>query len=37
MVFEVLFTLEKLAALIGLTKGYLSKVERSEKAPPTPH
>lgn len=28
------FTLEKLAALTGLTKGYLSKVERSEKAPP---
>ena len=28
------FTLEKLAILTGLTKGYLSKVERSEKAPP---
>ncbi len=28
------FTLEKLATLTGLTKGYLSKVERSEKAPP---
>lgn len=28
------FTLEKLANLTGLTKGYLSKVERSEKAPP---
>ncbi len=28
------FTLEKLAGLTGLTKGYLSKVERSEKAPP---
>ncbi|MDA3789468.1 MAG: helix-turn-helix transcriptional regulator, partial [Desulfobacula sp.] len=28
------FTLEKLADLTGLTKGYLSKVERSEKAPP---
>jgi transcriptional regulator with XRE-family HTH domain len=28
------FTLEKLAKLTGLTKGYLSKVERSEKAPP---
>jgi transcriptional regulator with XRE-family HTH domain len=27
-------TLEKLADLTGLTKGYLSKVERSEKAPP---
>ena len=27
-------TLEKLAKLTGLTKGYLSKVERSEKAPP---
>jgi len=27
-------TLEKLATLTGLTKGYLSKVERSEKAPP---
>lgn len=27
-------TLEKLAALTGLTKGYLSKVERSMKAPP---
>lgn len=27
-------TLEKLAILTGLTKGYLSKVERSEKAPP---
>jgi len=27
-------TLEKLAGLTGLTKGYLSKVERSEKAPP---
>jgi transcriptional regulator with XRE-family HTH domain len=27
-------TLEKLANLTGLTKGYLSKVERSEKAPP---
>lgn len=27
-------TLEKLAHLTGLTKGYLSKVERSEKAPP---
>ena len=27
-------TLEKLAALTGLTKGYLSKVERSQKAPP---
>ena len=28
------FTLEKLAKLTGLTKGYLSKIERSEKAPP---
>lgn len=28
------FTLETLAGLTGLTKGYLSKVERSEKAPP---
>lgn len=27
-------TLEKLGELTGLTKGYLSKVERSEKAPP---
>ena len=27
-------TLEKLAELTGLTKGYLSKVERSKKAPP---
>lgn len=27
-------TLEKLASLTGLTKGYLSKVERSQKAPP---
>jgi transcriptional regulator with XRE-family HTH domain len=27
-------TLEKLAELTGLTKGYLSKVERSETAPP---
>lgn len=27
-------TLEKLAARTGLTKGYLSKVERSQKAPP---
>jgi transcriptional regulator with XRE-family HTH domain len=27
-------TLEKLAELTGLTKGYLSKIERSEKAPP---
>ncbi len=27
-------TLEKLAELTDLTKGYLSKVERSEKAPP---
>ncbi|NOX34707.1 MAG: helix-turn-helix domain-containing protein [Deltaproteobacteria bacterium] len=27
-------TLEKLANLTGLTKGYLSKVERSKKAPP---
>ncbi|WP_457554049.1 helix-turn-helix domain-containing protein, partial [Desulfobacula sp.] len=27
-------TLEKLALLTGLTKGYLSKVERSQKAPP---
>lgn len=27
-------TLEKLADQTGLTKGYLSKVERSEKAPP---
>lgn len=27
-------TLEKLASLTGLTKGYLSKIERSEKAPP---
>ncbi|THB72434.1 MAG: XRE family transcriptional regulator [Desulfobacteraceae bacterium] len=27
-------TLEKLAELTGLTKGYLSRVERSEKAPP---
>lgn len=27
-------TLEQLAALTGLTKGYLSKVERSDKAPP---
>jgi len=25
------FTLEKLAGLTGLTKGYLSKVERSKK------
>ncbi len=28
------YTLEKLALLTGLTKGYLSKVERSDKAPP---
>jgi len=28
------YTLEKLAKLTGLTKGYLSKIERSEKAPP---
>ncbi len=28
------FTLEKLAELTGLTKGYLSKIERSKKAPP---
>lgn len=27
-------TLEKLAALTGMTKGYLSKIERSKKAPP---
>ena len=27
-------TLENLASLTGLTKGYLSKVERSQKAPP---
>ena len=27
-------TLEKLSALTGLTKGYLSKIERSRKAPP---
>jgi transcriptional regulator with XRE-family HTH domain len=27
-------TLEKLADLTGLTKGYLSKIERSKKAPP---
>ncbi len=27
-------TLEELARLTGLTKGYLSKVERSDKAPP---
>lgn len=27
-------TLEKLASMTGLTKGYLSKVERSQKAPP---
>ena len=27
-------TLEKLALLTGFTKGYLSKVEKSEKAPP---
>ncbi|MEW6664057.1 MAG: XRE family transcriptional regulator [Thermodesulfobacteriota bacterium] len=27
-------TLEKLAELTGLTKGYLSKIERSNKAPP---
>jgi transcriptional regulator with XRE-family HTH domain len=27
-------TLEKLAELTGLTKGYLSKIERSKKAPP---
>jgi transcriptional regulator with XRE-family HTH domain len=27
-------TLDKLAELTGLTKGYLSKIERSEKAPP---
>ena len=27
-------TLEKLAELTGLTKGYLSKIERSRKAPP---
>jgi transcriptional regulator with XRE-family HTH domain len=27
-------TLEKLASRTGLTKGYLSKVERSQKAPP---
>jgi transcriptional regulator with XRE-family HTH domain len=27
-------TLEKLAELTGLTKGYISKVERSRKAPP---
>ena len=28
------FSLEQLAQLTGLTKGYLSKVERSDKAPP---
>jgi transcriptional regulator with XRE-family HTH domain len=28
------FTLDKLADLTGLTKGYLSKIERSKKAPP---
>jgi len=27
-------TLQKLADMTGLTKGYLSKIERSEKAPP---
>ncbi|MCK4248541.1 MAG: helix-turn-helix transcriptional regulator [Candidatus Omnitrophica bacterium] len=27
-------TLDKLARLTGLTKGYLSKIERSRKAPP---
>ena len=27
-------TLDRLAELTGLTKGYLSKIERSEKAPP---
>ena len=27
-------TLEKLADLTGLTKGYLSKIERAKKAPP---
>jgi transcriptional regulator with XRE-family HTH domain len=27
-------TLDQLAALTGLTKGYLSKIERSKKAPP---
>ena len=27
-------TLEKLEAMTGLTKGYLSKIERSKKAPP---
>ena len=27
-------TLQKLADLTGLTKGYLSKIERSKKAPP---
>ena len=27
-------TLDKLAELTGLTKGYLSKIERSKKAPP---
>ena len=27
-------TLDKLAELTGLTKGYLSKIERSQKAPP---
>jgi transcriptional regulator with XRE-family HTH domain len=28
------FTLQELADLTGLTKGYLSKIERSQKAPP---
>jgi transcriptional regulator with XRE-family HTH domain len=28
------FTLEKLSKMTDLTKGYLSKIERSEKAPP---
>jgi len=28
------FTLEKLSRLTGLTRGYLSRIERSEKAPP---
>jgi transcriptional regulator with XRE-family HTH domain len=28
------FTLQELADLTGLTKGYLSKIERSKKAPP---
>ena len=28
---------EKLAELCGLTKGYISKIEKSDKAPPFPH